>query len=269
MTRSLATSSVTEHDARSLSPSLCVTPQQGAFEWKFLVAEKVAAPIEAWARQELLPDPHGDGGAPGRYRTTTLYLDTKALDLFHRKNGFGAVKHRMRRYGDGDALHLERKVRHGEQVSKARCTAESGVAALASGGLAAAVATVLAARRGAAGGAEHSFAGEFAAQVAVAGLVPSCRLSYERTAFFAANAEGAHRLTLDRAIRGELATDWRVATVATGESLLGRDVILELKFVGALPARFKSLLADYRLAPSGVSKYRRFLAIALGGRIGG
>lgn len=257
MTRSSPMSAVDDRDV-ARSPSLRATAERGAYEWKFLLEPELAERIEAWAARELSPDPHGAAATPGRYQTTTLYLDTPALDLFHRRNGFGDRKLRLRRYDAGTTLHLERKVRRGEEVSKTRGVVADGVALLAAGGglVALAAATVDPTAR--------DFVAGFAAEVAAAGLAPSCRLTYDRTAYFAHNEDGAHRLTLDRAIRGERTGAWQVEPVPAGASLLGHAVILELKFVGAPPTRFKSLLADYRLAPSGVSKYRRFLGAALG-----
>ncbi|MBM4015196.1 MAG: polyphosphate polymerase domain-containing protein [Planctomycetes bacterium] len=246
------------------SPSLLATAARGAFEWKFLLALDVAAAVEAWARRELTPDPHGAGvgAAAGRYRVTTLHLDTAALDLYHRTRGAGARKLRLRRYDDGQDLHVERKVRRGDQVSKQRAALAGGVARLhAAPSLAAFFAAEADVATAAAAGA---FLREFAAEVAGGGFVPSARATYLRTAFFAQNQDGAHRLTLDRAIRGELCPRPRVEPVADGTPLLADSAILELKFVGAPPDRFKSLVSDYRLVPTGVSKYRRLLATLLG-----
>jgi len=222
--------------ARALSPSLQAGTERGAFEFKYLVDASLAAAIEARARRELTPDPHGEAG---RYATTTLYLDTAALDLFRRRAGFGGRKHRVRRYGDAATWFVERKTRRGDHVTKQRCEV-------------------------AAGGAQG--VGWFADEIASGRLAPAARLTYERTAFFAADAGGAFRLTLDRALRGARCDAWRLDPVAPGSSLLGDAALLELKFAGALPECFKSLLADYRLTPSRVSKYRRFMSDALGER---
>jgi len=222
--------------AHALSPSLLAETERGAYEFKYLVDGALAAAIEARARGELAPDPHGDAG---RYATTTLYLDTAALDLFRRRPGFGGRKHRVRRYGDAATWFVERKVRRGDHVTKQRGEVAAGAAL---------------------------DVGWFAAEVAAGSLAPAARLTYERTAFFAADAGGALRLTLDRALRGARCETWCLDPVAPGPSLLGDAAILELKFTGALPACFKSLLSDYRLAPSRVSKYRRFMSDALGER---
>ena len=91
------------------------------------------------------------------------------------------------------------------------------------------------------------------------GLGPACLMGYERTAYTAVTAEGPLRLTLDRNLRGAPAAAWDVTPVEGGLAFLPGQVILEFKYRTALPALFKELLAEFRLTPGRVSKYRRCL----------
>ena len=66
------------------SPSLS-TSDDGlgpAFELKFLLEEALARTIEECVRDRLPLDAHGDPALGGAYRTTSLYLDTAARDVF-------------------------------------------------------------------------------------------------------------------------------------------------------------------------------------------
>jgi hypothetical protein len=62
---------------------------------------------------------------------------------------------------------------------------------------------------------------------------------------------------MDRAAHGVLATTLDTTIVDCGSPLLGDEVILELKFVTAMPNTFKDLVAEFQLTPSTASKYRR------------
>ncbi len=81
----------------------------GAREFKFLVTPACAAEIRAWAVERLSPDSHA--GSNGTYRVTSLYFDTAALDVFHRRGSYGRAKYRVRRYDEGPWVYVERKMR--------------------------------------------------------------------------------------------------------------------------------------------------------------
>jgi hypothetical protein len=223
-----------------------------AFELKFLIAPEVAEEVRRFALAELAPDPHGDPREPGQYETTTLYLDTPGFDVFHRAPGFRRRKYRLRRYGREPAIWLERKSRRGDQVRKERVVVEE--AALAH-----------LARPGANGFGDASW---FHEEIQERGLRPAALLSYRRNAFVGASEEGPLRLTLDRALRGRSASEFAVPSDAAGAApprgFLEEAVICELKFRAALPAMFKRLVAELRLAPANVSKYRRLMALLHG-----
>lgn len=73
----------------------------------------------------MRPDPHGDGALQGAYAITTVYLDTPAFDVFHRARELGGAKCRVRQYGAGGLLYLERKRRQGNRVQKRRSGVEA------------------------------------------------------------------------------------------------------------------------------------------------
>lgn len=224
------------------SPSLS-TPGDGAgpaFELKFLLDEARAREVEAWARGRLALDPHGDPALGGAYWTTSLYFDTPELDVYHRSPGYKCRKFRVRRYGAAAWAFLERKSKWGDRVEKRRTAVPEGELAQ----LAHPMSMV-------------TWPGHwFHRRLLARRLGPACRISYQRTAYVGACAEGPLRLTLDRRGRGALSREWGVGTPENALPLLRGQVILELKFRAALPAPFKMIVQDMRLSPSGVSKYR-------------
>ena len=74
---------------------------------------------------------------------------------------------------------------------------------------------------------------------------------------------GTVRITLDRNVRGQSTDRWEVEPVGKEPVLLEGQVICEFKFRLALPGVFKAIVAELGLAPSTVSKYRRFMRTKL------
>jgi hypothetical protein len=225
-----------------LSPSL-VEPGEGqgpAYELKFLVDEAKACEVEAWASARLRPDPHGNPALDGAYRTTTLYLDTPALDVFHRTPSFKRSKHRLRRYGTEPHVFLERKTKDGDKVRKQRNSIPDEELSFLSTPL-----------------SVMTWPGHwFHRRLLDRGLRPSALIAYQRTAYIGNGGGSPFRLTLDRRLRGSLASEWGVPPEEGGLPLLTGHVILELKFRAALPAALKELVQSLRLSPGAVSKYR-------------
>lgn len=231
-----------------LSPSIQRSPSESipAFELKFLLAEEVAQHVEAWATEHLERDAFASPERGGSYQTTTLYLDTPGLDVFYRTSGFRGRKYRLRRYGEGERIYLERKSRRGDRVKKRRCDVPLADLAIFPFD-----------------GAAVDWPGLwFRDRIGVRALQPVCRITYERTAFMQATSEGPVRLTLDRQIRGVPAASWDLPPVREGHSILAGQVICEFKFRAALPALFKDLIADLRIQPVSISKYRRVMTAA-------
>ena len=220
--------------ALAVSPSLIRVPGGGAaYEIKFRLTSEEADWAEAWARQRLFPDPHGDKGV---YRTTSLYLDTPFLDIYHKTRGYRRSKYRLRRYGAAESIHLERKIRRGDRVRKRRDLLPLTEACYL---------------------LDNDKGGWFGARVRQRLLQPICWISYTRTAFLSASAHDPLRLTLDRGVVGTPATGWTVPARLEGRELLPEEVILELKFRAHLPALFHELLAALPCRLAGVSKYGR------------
>lgn len=211
-----------------------------AFEVKFLLTGAQAAEAERRLRTSLVPDPHAD--PTGHYRVTSVYFDTPAFDVFHRADGYRRRKFRIRRYGLSPTAFLEQKSRSGPEVKKRRTAVPLPELA-------------------------RLFeepadwpGGWFAAKLARRGLRPVCRVSYDRVALVGASADGPVRVTFDRAAVGTEAAGPVPERVADGKALLADEVIAEFKFLGAMPAAFKDVVAELRLEPRGLSKYRRCAA---------
>lgn len=220
-----------------LSPSLAAVPDGGvpAFETKFSVPAAAAAAVEAWVAERLARDPHSDPVRNG-YRITSVYFDTPAFDVFHRRPGFDVHKYRVRRYGTEPVAQLERKSKKDGRVWKHR-----------------AVAPLAALDRS----ADEWGVPWFAQELADLNLRPVCAVTYDRSAFVGAGPTGPVRVTFDRAAVGRTADGVSLAPVADGVSLLADEVVVELKYLASLPPLFKEAIEAHRLTQTGLSKYRR------------
>ena len=219
-----------------------------AAEIKFLVTPEEGDAIRDWARTRLTPDPYGSGEGGDRYSTSTLYCETAALDVFHRRGSFGRSKYRIRRYATSDMVFLERKLRTKDMLSKRRSFVPIDDLALL-------------------GSAPPSWSRKwhgawFGDRLATRRLGPVCQVTYDRVARLAATPYGIARLTLDAHIRA-----WPTQTFeyqsGEPEPVLPGRVILEMKFRVDMPAVFKALVEEFRLSPAPVSKYRSSI-VALG-----
>lgn len=214
-----------------------------ASEVKFIVDAATGSAIREWVRARLEPDPHGAGAFNDEYRTTSLYLDTAAGDVFHRRRSFGRCKYRVRRYGDLPYVFLERKLRKPGILVKRRTTV--GIDELS---------------RLSADTADPSWIGDwFHRRVLLRQIDPVCQLSYSRIARFARTAEGPVRLTLDNDVRAA-AVDEPAFLEADGDPVLDGRMILELKYRQHVPAIFKQLVEEFGIEPERVSKYRLGIA---------
>jgi hypothetical protein len=236
------------------SPSLFAAGTDGppAYELKFLLAEEQAGAVEAVARRHLSLDPHVEAVLGNAYRTTSLYTDTPGFEVLSRTGTLGRRKYRVRRYGAGGPVFLERKTKSGDRVRKRRIAVPAAeLAALASPE------------------SPPGWAGNwFHRQLVARHLRPVCRIAYERVAYTGAADGGPARLTFDRRVRGVLADGWTVDPVGEAPVLLDGRVICEFKFRLALPTLFKGLIADLGLTPSTVSKYRLFMQAARPAAVG-
>jgi hypothetical protein len=207
-------------------------------ETKFLVPAALGEPIRQWARQHLKADPHGHGAYGDEYLTTTLYFDTPAFDVFHRRGSYGRSKYRIRRYNGSADVFLERKLRRPGILTKRRTPVPVQALAYLTEEL-------------------DGWAGEwFHRRLSLRKLRPVCEISYHRIARGLDGGSGPIRLTLD-----ERLTAHGIERPAFGEGTEGCPfvegrLILELKYRQPVPAVFKRLVEEFRLVPCAVSKYR-------------
>lgn len=220
-----------------------VETRQFARELKFLVPARELDRLSAWARLTLEPDAHGSGPSGDEYETTTLYFETRALDVFHRRGSFGRSKLRIRRYGASSTVFLERKLRTDGLLAKRRTTIP--IAQLSR----------------LAGDADPGWSGHwFHKRMARRGLGPGCQLSYRRIARSGWSDGSPIRLTIDTDLRVTPARTIAITDPA-GTSMLDDQAILELKFRGEMPPLFQGLTRTFGLSPAAVSKYRLGVAV--------
>ncbi len=211
-------------------------------EMKFRLHASQAAAVRAWAQRELSPDPLAQLDADECYRTSTLYFDTPEFDVLRRRGSYGRSKYRVRRYGAASELFLERKLKHQGTVRKWRTVVPAeALGCLAEG--------------------ESAW---FGRRLHARALRPVCEISYRRLARVGAGEQGQPiRLTLDDQLRAVRVDRLEFAAPGEAHPLSQIEAVLELKYRGEIPAVFARLLAEFRLLPNAVSKYRT-AAVALG-----
>lgn len=208
-------------------------------EVKFLVPTGVADQLLEWARGHLAPDPYGTGPAADEYQTATLYCDNDSLDAYHGRGSFKRSKYRVRRYGGGSAVFLERKLRTEHRLAKRRTRVTSD---------------------------DLPVLGQFALTPEAPGrwfqdrllgrqLRPTCEVSYRRAARVGSDANGLLRLTIDRDLHAQPITAFEF-TSGTGVGVMSGRTPVEMKFSVAMPAPFRELIEQHGLSPLRVSKYR-------------
>jgi hypothetical protein len=226
----------------SLSPALRVSSERGAgpaYEVKFLLDEPAAAEVEGRLAGSLIADPYCVAEPLGMYRITSLACESADFGVFFRDESMRNRKYRVRRYGAGDVVYLERKRSRQSKVRKRRC----GV------GLADFESVV----QGTGGGAAHAW---FTREVRALELAPVCRVTYLRRALFGQTSEGPVRVTFDREVEGVLCPAWSMSGGGAPRRALADRVVCEFKFHHAMPLLLRSLVAAMGLSATGVSKYR-------------
>ena len=210
-----------------------------ARELKFLVDERLAPDLRQWARLHLSRDAFGSGPYGDEYTTTSLYFETPAFDVYHRRGSYGRSKFRIRRYGSADIVFLERKFRTSRLLAKRRTTVP-----------------IPEMDHLAAPTPDPGWPGYwFHRRVLLRGLSPLIQMSYDRTARVGMASAGTMRMTIDTNLRVLPMPD-RAFIPGVGFPLIEGECIVELKYRVTLPALFKQLVETFRLAPSPVSKYR-------------
>jgi hypothetical protein len=218
-----------------------------ASEIKFFVDPATAAQIRDWARARLAPDPNASGASGDAYQITSLYFDTKQLDVFHRRGSFGRSKYRIRRYGQAEIAFLERKLKTRSLLTKRRSIVKLDELAQLAGVE-----------------SENDWAGHwFHRRLQARGLKPVCQIKYHRTARVAMTNYGPIRLTLDEGVRALHTNELFFNDTQEGTALTEGRIILELKYRFEMPLLFKLLIEEFALNPGPISKYR-LAAVALG-----
>ncbi|MBI2689679.1 MAG: polyphosphate polymerase domain-containing protein [Acidobacteria bacterium] len=209
-------------------------------ELKFVVSPSQADAVRQWARVHMSPDPHAGGAAGDQYRVTSLYLDTDDMAVFERRGSYARSKYRVRRYGDGERIFLERKLKTRNRVGKLRSVLDRAELPM----LERADAT-------------RRWAGHwFHQRVRVRGLRPVCQISYWRTARMGVSENGPIRLTVDDGVCALPASTFAFADPEEGMLLCPDQRILELKYRLEIPGLFKQLMQEFDLRPQASSKYR-------------
>ena len=145
----------------------------------------------------------------------------------------------MRRYGDAEMVFLERKLRKPGLLAKRRTiVALDGLPYLDGDRT------------------DPGWDGDwFHRRLLLRREKPVCQISYARIARATSTLDGPARLTLDDDVRVTTAREPRFASEA-GPPVLGRRMILELKYGQHLPAIFKRLVEEFKLDSRPASKYR-------------
>lgn len=208
-------------------------------EQKFSLSPALATEVRSWARAHMSPDPHGGGGHADAYTIHSLYFDTDNFDVLRRNGSFGRGKYRIRRYGAGDVVFLERKMKSSGLISKRRT-----------------VVPITELARTSERQPDRRWAGFwYHRRILARDLSPVCQIQYSRTARMAAAEQGTFRLTLDDGISTSLADGLSFAP-APQVAFAGDRVILEMKFRGRTPALAQKLIDEFQLQPQPSSKYR-------------
>jgi hypothetical protein len=213
--------------------------RESARELKFAVDPATAGRIRERARELLSPDPYAGGANGDEYQTSTLYFDTAEYSVYRRKGSFRRAKHRIRRYGAGDLVFLERKLRTADLLSKRRTIVRRDDLPLLT-----------------AATPDPNWEGRwFHERVRLRRLAIVCQVTYRRTARVGMTDYGPIRLTVDEDLRGLAVTRPEFEDAGAGPALAA-DAIVELKFRAAMPAVFKRLVEEFHLQPQKTSKYR-------------
>ena len=221
-----------------MTPAASRDIRSRAFEKKFIVDRDLGERIREAARRTLDPDPWATGPARDEYGTTTVYFDTDEFDVYRRRGSYRRAKYRIRRYGRGDIVFLERKLRTADVLSKRR----TGLGIAELGRLNSAV--------------DSAWSGLwFHERLLMRRLSPRCQVSYSRTARIAMTDFGPIRLTLDHDLSAGVA-DVAAFEATDRVAILSDKTIVEMKFTTTMPAAFKRLVEQFALESARVSKYR-------------
>ena len=215
-----------------------------AREIKFLVDSERGPEIQAWMRANLAPDEFGSGPEHDQFATSSLYFETEAFDVFHRRGSYGKSKYRVRRYGGSPIMFLERKFRTERVLIKRRTTAALGDF-----------------RRIEAAEPDPSWYGYwFHRRLIARRLKPLVQVSYVRTARLGTSPHGKVRMTIDFDLRVLPLPDGAFLP-GTGLPLMPGHNVIEVKYCVQLPPNLRDMISQFALKTQPMSKYRAGLAL--------
>lgn len=213
---------------------------EGVFEIKFLLPKDPAQELIACARQFLAPDPHAYAEEGDGYAVYSLYFDDDRFMTYLSAGVERLPKYRIRRYGEGNTLFLERKSKPEGKVKKHRTAVQAEEL------------TYLEATE-----PPSEWSGRwFHKRLRKRGLRPVCFISYKRLARLG-QMEGQYvRFTLDREIYCTPASQLGIPGPLQEQATPINIVIAEIKFEHSLPTAFAEVISKYKLTPVQVSKYK-------------
>jgi|GEM_PF-3329721 len=225
----------------SLSPALQTRNLHSlpAYELKFVMSTGGARQLADLLQGSLQTDPHGPV-----YGVSTLYFETPAWDVFHRQGVHRESKLRLRRYGDSPVVFLEQKTKVSGSVSKRR--------------------TAIPLHRLADLSQNRHVSQEcdwFQQTLTAGALRPACRLSYLRQASFGTLEGHPVRVTFDHSITAVRQSEWSLEEECPPVLLFPDSVVVEVKYLVALPTIVKSALQACPAAKAGCSKYRHAVRV--------
>lgn len=220
--------------------------REPASEVKFLIDSDTADAVRTWARHHVGADPFANSETSS-YATNSLYFDTEDLDVLRENGSYARSKYRVRRYGDGPAIFLERKMRKHGVVTKRRSII--GLEQLNR-------LDNLQTERGWKGFWFHR-------RILARELRPVCQVSYRRFARVTETNTELLRLTIDSHLFVRQTGAMAFGEMENSLELSENRRILELKFRREMPLLFQKFVTDFGLVPATVSKYR-LAAAALG-----
>jgi hypothetical protein len=224
------------------------------YERKYLLTEAKAQAMVKYVGVFLVPDEHMAGHTRQGYRVYTLYLDTPQLALYRQttegiKNRY---KLRVRFYDlcEKSPAFLEIKSRDSETIRKQRAAVAKAAAErfLRGGGL---VASDLVSP----GEGTLRAMGEFCQRSARLGAQPIAFVSYWREAYVMRQSHRV-RVTFDRHVVGHKYYPGCGLTIPDSQAPAAPEqVVLELKYNGAMPGWMQGLVLSFGLERTSFPKY--------------
>jgi hypothetical protein len=223
------------------------------FERKYVVTELTAQAIRRFVAMQMKPDEH-TADDPEGYEVNSLYLDTADLQMYRESaNGIkNRHKLRIRFYDDWDEspAFLEIKKRTTETIHKLRATVSKAAADRLLAGERLTPADLLSPSDSAVRALT-----QFCDRVERLQAAGSAYVSYKREAYVSYGVDG-ERVTFDRHIAGgeyQLGDGLRLPVERS--PVAPKGVVLELKYLGQIPAWMYDLISSFELQRISYPKY--------------